>query len=86
VTQGPIYLDCLPHHLQLMYVHLAAALQTECNYLVAAIYRQNYMTHYMLGKNLVKYTFPPRHRRENGKSKGKYATVHAMKAYAVVEI
>lgn len=40
----------------------------------------------MLGKNLVKYTFPPRHRRENGKSKGKYATVHAMKAYAVVEI
>jgi len=56
--QGPIYLDCLPHHLQLMYVHLAAALQTECNYLVAAINRQNYMTHYVLQKNLVKYTMP----------------------------
>jgi len=69
VTQGPIYLDCLPHHLQLMYVHLAAALQTECNYLVAAIHRQNFMTHYMLGKNLVTQTMPPHHRREMGKVK-----------------
>jgi hypothetical protein len=84
--QGPIYLDCLPHHLQLMYVHLAAALQTECNYLVAAIYRENYMTHYMLGKNPVEYTMPPHHRRENGQNRGKVALVHAMRAYAVVDV